>query len=56
MSHRRKIAVIGLGNVGLVVIIRELESFGLSVQAHDPLAKAADARHEYGASEWSTDV
>jgi UDP-N-acetyl-D-galactosamine dehydrogenase len=35
-------------NSRVVDIIRELESFGLSVQVHDPLANAADARHEYG--------
>jgi UDP-N-acetyl-D-galactosamine dehydrogenase len=35
-------------NSRVVDIIRELESFGLSVQVHDPLASAADARHEYG--------
>src|ERR1700676_2411682 len=37
-------------NSRVVDIIRELESFGLSVQVHDPLANAADARHEYGVS------
>jgi UDP-N-acetyl-D-glucosamine/UDP-N-acetyl-D-galactosamine dehydrogenase len=35
-------------NSRVVDIIRELESFGLSVQVHDPLASAADAKHEYG--------
>jgi UDP-N-acetyl-D-galactosamine dehydrogenase len=35
-------------NSRVVDIIRELESFGLSVQVHDPLASAADARKEYG--------
>jgi UDP-N-acetyl-D-galactosamine dehydrogenase len=35
-------------NSRIVDIIRELESFGVSVQVHDPLANAADARHEYG--------
>jgi UDP-N-acetyl-D-glucosamine/UDP-N-acetyl-D-galactosamine dehydrogenase len=35
-------------NSRVIDIIRELESFGLSVQVHDPLASAADARHEYG--------
>jgi UDP-N-acetyl-D-galactosamine dehydrogenase len=29
-------------------IVRELESFGLKVQVHDPLASVDDARHEYG--------
>jgi UDP-N-acetyl-D-glucosamine/UDP-N-acetyl-D-galactosamine dehydrogenase len=37
-------------NSRVVDIIRELESFGLSVQLHDPLANAADAKHEYGVS------
>ena len=35
-------------NSRVVDIIRELESFGLTVQVHDPLADAADASHEYG--------
>jgi UDP-N-acetyl-D-glucosamine/UDP-N-acetyl-D-galactosamine dehydrogenase len=35
-------------NSRVVDIIRELESFGLTVQVHDPLASAEDARHEYG--------
>jgi UDP-N-acetyl-D-galactosamine dehydrogenase len=35
-------------NSRVVDIIRELESFGLTVQVHDPLANAEDARHEYG--------
>jgi UDP-N-acetyl-D-galactosamine dehydrogenase len=35
-------------NSRVVDIIRELESFGLAVQVHDPMANAADARHEYG--------
>ncbi len=35
-------------NSRVVDIIRELESFGIKVQVHDPLASAADARHEYG--------
>lgn len=34
-------------NSRVVDIIRELESFGLTVQVHDPMANAADARHEY---------
>jgi UDP-N-acetyl-D-galactosamine dehydrogenase len=29
-------------------IIRELESFGITVAVHDPLADAGEARHEYG--------
>ena len=35
-------------NSRVIDIIRELESFGLTVQVHDPMADAADARHEYG--------
>jgi len=35
-------------NSKVVDIVRELQSFGLSVQVHDPLASADDARHEYG--------
>lgn len=35
-------------NSRVVDIIRELETFGFDVQVHDPLANAADAKHEYG--------
>ncbi len=35
-------------NSKVVDIVRELELFGLTVQIHDPLASAADAKHEYG--------
>jgi UDP-N-acetyl-D-galactosamine dehydrogenase len=35
-------------NSRVVDIVRELESFGLQVQVHDPMACAEDARHEYG--------
>jgi UDP-N-acetyl-D-glucosamine/UDP-N-acetyl-D-galactosamine dehydrogenase len=35
-------------NSRVVDIIRELKSFGIEVQVHDPLASPADARHEYG--------
>ena len=35
-------------NSRVVDIVRELESFGLQVQVHDPLANPEDARHEYG--------
>jgi UDP-N-acetyl-D-glucosamine/UDP-N-acetyl-D-galactosamine dehydrogenase len=37
-------------NSRVIDIVRELESFGLSVQVHDPMANAADAKHEYGVS------
>ena len=35
-------------NSRVVDVIRELESFGLTVQVHDPMADVADARREYG--------
>ncbi|WP_334358885.1 MULTISPECIES: nucleotide sugar dehydrogenase [unclassified Bradyrhizobium] len=35
-------------NSRVVDIIRELESFGLSIQVHDPLANAAEVRQEFG--------
>jgi UDP-N-acetyl-D-galactosamine dehydrogenase len=35
-------------NSRVVDIVRELESFGLRVQVHDPLASPEDAKHEYG--------
>jgi UDP-N-acetyl-D-galactosamine dehydrogenase len=35
-------------NSKVVDIIRELESFGVAVQVHDPLAQADAAKHEYG--------
>lgn len=35
-------------NSRVIDIVHELQSFGLTVQLHDPLADAADARHEYG--------
>jgi UDP-N-acetyl-D-galactosamine dehydrogenase len=35
-------------NSRVVDIVHELESFGLQVQVHDPLANPADAKHEYG--------
>jgi UDP-N-acetyl-D-galactosamine dehydrogenase len=35
-------------NSRVIDIVRELQSFGLTVQLHDPLADAADAQHEYG--------
>jgi UDP-N-acetyl-D-galactosamine dehydrogenase len=35
-------------NSKVVDIIRELESFGIAVQVHDPMADAKDAAHEYG--------
>lgn len=35
-------------NSRVVDVIRELESFGLTVQVNDPMANAADAKREYG--------
>jgi UDP-N-acetyl-D-galactosamine dehydrogenase len=35
-------------NSRVVDIVRELKSFGLDVQVHDPLANPADVTHEYG--------
>ena len=35
-------------NSRVIDIVHELESFGLQVQVHDPLANPVDARHEYG--------
>jgi UDP-N-acetyl-D-glucosamine/UDP-N-acetyl-D-galactosamine dehydrogenase len=43
-------------NSRVVDIISELQSFGLTVQVHDPLANAADARHEYGVTLTEIDV
>jgi UDP-N-acetyl-D-galactosamine dehydrogenase len=39
-------------NSRVIDIVRELESFGLTVQVHDPLASVADAKHEYGVGLW----
>ena len=35
-------------NSKVVDIVRELQSFGIAVQVHDPLAEADAAEHEYG--------
>jgi UDP-N-acetyl-D-galactosamine dehydrogenase len=35
-------------NSRVLDIVRELESFGLQVQVHDPLANLAETKHEYG--------
>jgi UDP-N-acetyl-D-galactosamine dehydrogenase len=43
-------------NSKVVDVIRELESFGVAVQVHDPLAQAAAAEHEYGIRLCSTDA
>lgn len=42
--------VVDTRNSQVIDIIRELESFGLHVQIHDPVAGAAKAKSEYGIS------
>ena len=37
-----------LRNSKVIDVIRELESFGVEVHCHDPVASAAEAAHEYG--------
>jgi UDP-N-acetyl-D-galactosamine dehydrogenase len=37
-----------LRNSRVIDVIRELESYGAVVDVHDPVADAAEARHEYG--------
>ncbi|MBK1679317.1 nucleotide sugar dehydrogenase [Rhodocyclus tenuis] len=37
-----------LRNSRVIDVIRELESYGATVVVHDPVADAAEARHEYG--------
>ena len=37
-----------LRNSRVIDIIRELESYGVEVSVHDPLADASEAIHEYG--------
>jgi UDP-N-acetyl-D-galactosamine dehydrogenase len=37
-----------LRNSRVIDVIRELQSYGASVHVHDPIADAAEARHEYG--------
>ncbi|TWJ19302.1 nucleotide sugar dehydrogenase [Geobacter argillaceus] len=37
-----------LRNSKVIDIIRELQDYGVNIQVHDPLADAAEARHEYG--------
>ena len=37
-----------LRNSRVIDVIRELESYGAVVHVHDPVADAAEARHEYG--------
>jgi UDP-N-acetyl-D-galactosamine dehydrogenase len=43
-----------LRNSRVIDVIRELESYGCNVHVHDPVADAAEARHEYGVelTEW----
>ena len=37
-----------LRNSKVIDVIRELQSYGLTVHVHDPVATAAEAHHEYG--------
>ena len=37
-----------LRNSKVIDVIRELQSYGLTVHVHDPVASPAEARHEYG--------
>lgn len=37
-----------LRNSKVIDVIRELQSFGLNVHVHDPIAESAEAEHEYG--------
>lgn len=37
-----------LRNSRVIDVIRELETYGVAVHVHDPVADASDARHEYG--------
>jgi UDP-N-acetyl-D-galactosamine dehydrogenase len=37
-----------LRNSRVIDIVRELESYGVTVHVHDPLADPAEATHEYG--------
>ena len=43
-----------LRNSKVIDVIRELESYGVKVHVHDPVAEAAEAQHEYGVKlcEW----
>lgn len=55
--HNANVLVLGIAfkencpdirNSRVVDVIRELESFGIQVDVYDPLADAAEVRHEYG--------
>ena len=37
-----------LRNSRVIDVVRELASYGAAVHVHDPVADAAEARHEYG--------
>jgi UDP-N-acetyl-D-glucosamine/UDP-N-acetyl-D-galactosamine dehydrogenase len=37
-----------LRNSKVIDVIRELQTYGLNVHVHDPVASASEARHEYG--------
>jgi UDP-N-acetyl-D-galactosamine dehydrogenase len=56
-THRGVVTILGLTfkenvpdtrNSRVIDIVTELQSFGLTVQVHDPLANAADASREHG--------
>ena len=44
-----------LRNSKVIDVVRELQSYGINVHIHDPLATAAEAEHEYGVTltEWN---
>jgi UDP-N-acetyl-D-galactosamine dehydrogenase len=37
-----------LRNSKVIDVVRELESYGVTVHVHDPVAAADEAKHEYG--------
>jgi UDP-N-acetyl-D-galactosamine dehydrogenase len=43
-------------NSKVIDIVRELQSFGMTVQVHDPLAHPGDAMHEYGVTLMNFDM
>jgi UDP-N-acetyl-D-galactosamine dehydrogenase len=61
--HKEHVIVLGLTfkencpdirNTKVIDVIRELESYGVLVHVHDPMADAREAQHEYGVAlkEW----
>jgi UDP-N-acetyl-D-galactosamine dehydrogenase len=64
MKQGAKVNVLGLTfkencpdirNTKVIDIVSELQSFGLDVRVHDPLADAPEARHHYGLDLWAWD-